>query len=120
MEANIATPAALIGDPVRAAMLLALLDDRSLPATALAWAAGVSAQAASNHLAKLMAGGLLHVTTQGRHRYYRLSGPEVARALEALAVLGPPPPALERLHNADCVDKGAFYCLAAASVILFA
>lgn len=100
MEANIATPAALIGDPVRAAMLLALLDDRNLPATALAWAAGVSAQAASNHLAKLMSGGLLHVTTQGRHRYYRLSGPEVAHALEALAVLGPPPPALERLHNA--------------------
>ena len=71
MEANVAIPAALIGDPVRAAMLLALLDDRSMPATALAWVAGVSAQAASNHLAKLMAGGLLQVTAQGRHRYYR-------------------------------------------------
>jgi hypothetical protein len=41
MEANVAFPAALIGDPVRAAMLLALLDDRSMPATALAWVAGV-------------------------------------------------------------------------------
>lgn len=100
MEANIAVPAALIGDPVRAALLLALLDDRSMPATALASMAGVSAQVASNHLAKLMAGGLLNVTTRGRHRYYRLAGPEVARALEALAVLGPPPPMLERQYNA--------------------
>jgi DNA-binding transcriptional ArsR family regulator len=100
MEANVAIPAALIGDPVRAAMLLALLDDRSMPATALAWAAGVSAQAASNHLAKLIAGGLLQVTAQGRHRYYRLAGPDVAHALEALAVLGPPPPMLERQLSA--------------------
>ena len=91
MEANVATPAALMGDPVRAALLLALLDGRSLPATALAWAAGVSSQVASNHLAKLIAGGLLTVTTQGRHRYYRLAGPDVAHALESLAVLGPPP-----------------------------
>jgi DNA-binding transcriptional ArsR family regulator len=100
MEANVATPAALMGDPVRSALLLALLDDRTLPATALAWAAGVSAQVASNHLAKLIAGGLLTVTTQGRHRYYRLAGPEVAHALEALAVLAPPPATLDRLHTA--------------------
>ncbi len=100
MEANVATPAALIGDPVRASLLLALFHDRSMPATALACAAGVSAQVASNHLAKLIAGGLLKVTSQGRHRYYRLAGPEVAHALEALAVLGPPPAMLERFHTA--------------------
>lgn len=99
MEANIAVPAALIGDPVRAALLLALLDDRCMPATALAAIAHVSAQVASNHLAKLIAGGLLRVTTSGRHRYYRLAGPEVAHALEALAVLGPPPPMLERQYS---------------------
>ena len=96
MEANIAVPAALIGDPARAAMLQALFDGRAQPATALAWAAGVSAQSASNHLTQLVAGGLLSVTTQGRHRYYRLAGPEVAQVLEALAVLGPPPRALVR------------------------
>ena len=96
MEANIAVPAALIGDPARAAMLQALFDGRAQPATALAWAAGVSAQSASNHLAKLVAGGLLKVTVQGRHRYYRLASPEVAQALEALALLGPPPRALVR------------------------
>jgi DNA-binding transcriptional ArsR family regulator len=96
MEANIASPAALIGDPARAAMLQALFDGRAQPATALAWAAGISAQSASNHLGQLVAGGLLKVTTEGRHRYYRLARPEVAQVLEALAVLGPPPRALTR------------------------
>jgi DNA-binding transcriptional ArsR family regulator len=91
MEPNIAVPAALIGEPARAAMLLALLDDRSLPATALAWTAGLSPQAASNHLAKLLDGGLVTAVQQGRHRYYRLTGPEVAHAIEALSRLTPLP-----------------------------
>ena len=93
MDANIATPAALIGDPTRAAMLQALLGGRSIPATQLAWAAGVTPQSASNHLAKLAAGGLVAVTRQGRHRYYRLAAPEVAQALEALARVLPTPKA---------------------------
>jgi len=95
MDANIATPAALIGDPVRAAMLQALLDGRALPATQLAWIAGVSPQSASNHLSKLTEGGLLSATRQGRHRYYRLAAPEVAQALEALARVLPPPRPLD-------------------------
>ena len=95
MEPNIAVPAALIGEPARAAMLLALFDDRSLPATALAWAAGVSPQTASNHLAKLVDGGLVVAVQQGRHRYYRLTGPEVAHALEALSRLSPLPRPLD-------------------------
>jgi DNA-binding transcriptional ArsR family regulator len=96
MDANIATPAALIGDPVRAAMLMALADGRAQPAGALAWAAGVSAQTASNHLAKLIGGGLLSVETEGRHRYYRLANPEVGDALEALARLAAPVRSLEQ------------------------
>lgn len=99
MEANIATPAALIGDPVRAAILLALLDDRVMPATALAWQVGVSSQTASNHLTRLVAGGLLSVAAKGRCRYYRLARPEVAHVLEALAVLGPPPRELNHPHS---------------------
>jgi DNA-binding transcriptional ArsR family regulator len=87
---NIATPAALIGDPTRAAMMLALFDGRAQPAGALAQAAGVTAQVASNHLAKLVAGGLLAVETEGRHRYYRLAGAPVAGALEALSALASP------------------------------
>ncbi|AZS20250.1 MULTISPECIES: helix-turn-helix transcriptional regulator [unclassified Caulobacter] len=95
MDANIATPAALIGDPTRAAMLQALQDGRAQPASALAWAAGVTAQAASNHLTKLVDGGLLAVEREGRHRYYRLASAEVAHALEALSVLAAPVRSLE-------------------------
>jgi len=99
MEPNIAAPAALIGDPGRAAMLQALLDGRAQPASALAWAAGLTAQAASNHLTKLVEGGLLKVEREGRHRYYRLHNAEVAHALEALALLAAPIRALEEPHS---------------------
>ncbi|ATC25958.1 ArsR family transcriptional regulator [Caulobacter vibrioides] len=95
MDANIASPAALIGDPTRAAMLQVLQDGRAQPASALAWAAGVTAQAASNHLAKLVDGGLLAVERQGRHRYYRLASAEVAHAIEALSVIAAPVRSLE-------------------------
>lgn len=79
----------LIADHARAAMLTALLDGRALPAGELAHASGVTAQTASSHLAKLLEGGLLTVETEGRHRYYRLSGPHVAEALERLAGIHP-------------------------------
>jgi DNA-binding transcriptional ArsR family regulator len=91
MEANIAAPAALIGDPTRAAILMALMDGRSQPASALARAAGVTPQAASNHLTRLLDGGMLAVHRQGRHRYYRLASPALAAALEGLAALAPAP-----------------------------
>lgn len=81
----VSSAAFLIADPTRAAMLMALADGRAQPAGELAHAAGVTAQTASSHLAKLLAGGLLTVETQGRHRYYRLAGSHVALALENLA-----------------------------------
>jgi len=77
----------LMGDPARANMLHALMDGRALTAKELAWIAGVAPQTASGHLAKLMQGNLIDVAVQGRHRYYRLAGPEVAAALEGLMVL---------------------------------
>ncbi|CAH1655003.1 Uncharacterized HTH-type transcriptional regulator YdfF [Hyphomicrobiales bacterium] len=77
----------LMGDPARANILHALMDGRALTAKELAWIAGVAPQTASGHLAKLMQGGLIAVAAQGRHRYYRLAGPEVATALEGLMVL---------------------------------
>ncbi len=77
----------LMGDPARANMLHALMDGRALTAKELAWIAGVAPQTASGHLAKLMQGKLIDVAVQGRHRYYRLAGPEVATALEGLMVL---------------------------------
>ncbi|WP_322784686.1 ArsR/SmtB family transcription factor [Verminephrobacter aporrectodeae] len=82
---HISTVAHLIGEPVRSVMLISLADGGSWPAGALAEAAGVTAQTASAHLAKLLDGGLLTVQRQGRHRYYRLAGPHVVNALESLA-----------------------------------
>lgn len=86
---NISATAFLIADPSRAAMLTMLMDGRAHPAGVLARAAGVSAQTASAHLAKLRAGGLVLVETEGRHRYYRLADSHVAQALEQLAAIRP-------------------------------
>jgi len=88
-DADIASAAALIADSTRAAILRALLPDRPLAAGELARLAGVSAATASFHLAKLLEGGLITVIRQGRHRYYRLAGHEVAAALEALGLISP-------------------------------
>jgi DNA-binding transcriptional ArsR family regulator len=80
----IASVAALLGDPARANILTALMDGRALTVSELAEAAGVTLQTASGHLAKLDAANLLVAEKQGRHRYFRLSGPDVAQVLEAL------------------------------------
>lgn len=84
---DIAGLAALIGDPARANMLSALMAGMPLTAGELAAEAGVTPQTASGHLARLVAAGLLFVEMQGRHRYYRIAGPDVAEALETLDVL---------------------------------
>ena len=91
-DADFTTPAELIGHPARSAMLLALLDGRALPMSMLAGEAGVAASTASAHLSRLVEGGLLRVSREGRHRYYVLASPDVAAALEALAVIAPPRP----------------------------
>lgn len=92
-EPQIAAAAALIGNPGRAAMLMALMGGRALPANELATAAGLSAAGASEHLAQLLAGGLLTVIREGRHRYYQLANEHVAAVLEGLAALGDAQPA---------------------------
>ena len=80
----IATIAALVGDPARANMLTALMDGRALTVSELAQASGVAVPTASGHLSKLELAGLLVAEKQGRHRYYRLSGHDVAHMLESL------------------------------------
>jgi DNA-binding transcriptional ArsR family regulator len=95
MDANVSLPAGLIADPARSAMLLMLMDGRAQPAGVLAEAAGLSPQAASHHLARLLEGGLVRVLAQGRHRYYALADASVAEALEALGALAPPVKPLE-------------------------
>ena len=91
-DTDIAQAAALIADPARAAILSALMAGRPLAAGELARLAGVSAATASFHLAKLREGNMIEVARQGRHRYYRLAGHEVASALEALGLISPGQP----------------------------
>jgi DNA-binding transcriptional ArsR family regulator len=81
---DISPIAAVVGEPARARMLTALMEGRALTATELALAADVSASTASSHLTKLAGAGLIALERQGRHRYFRLSGPEVADAIERL------------------------------------
>ena len=79
--------AAAIGEPARARMLYCLADGRGRTSTELAVVAGVTPSTASVHLQRLKSRRLVAVFAQGRHRYYRLRGPDVAAALEALSVV---------------------------------
>jgi DNA-binding transcriptional ArsR family regulator len=81
---NIARIGALVGDNARADMLTALMSGQALTATELAQHAGVTKQTASAHLAKLLDARLLAVSSQGRHRYFRLADRDVADLLESL------------------------------------
>ena len=85
---DIARVAAVLGDPARANMAVALMGGTALTAGELAAEAGVTPQTASSHLARLTEGGLVTARRQGRHAYFALSGPEVAELLEALMGLG--------------------------------
>lgn len=84
---EVAAAASLLSDVARASMVSVLLDGRARTAGELAAAAGVTPQTASSHLSKLIAGGLVSVVPQGRHRYHRLASSDVAHALEALSML---------------------------------
>lgn len=86
-EPDIPRVANLLADPARARILWTLIDGTTRPAGELAYAANISAQSASAHLAKLVAGGLLAAEAQGRHRYFRIASAEVAGVIESMASL---------------------------------
>lgn len=86
---DIARVAFLLGDPARARMLTALMDGRARTATELALEGGVAPSTASSHLSKLAELRLIATVRQGRHRYYRLSGPEIVAVLEGLMTIAP-------------------------------
>jgi DNA-binding transcriptional ArsR family regulator len=94
-DESIAPVAALLADSTRTTMLWALSDGRPRPAGELARQAGVGASTASEHLARLLAGGLVVVERHGRHRYYRIAGASVVAALEAIGALALPVRAAE-------------------------
>ena len=86
-DTPVAGIAAAIGEPARARMLYSLMDGHSRTATELAAVAAVTPSTASLHLARLKSARLVRVEAQGKHRYFRLEGPDVAAALEGLRVL---------------------------------
>src|ERR1700742_2392363 len=91
-DTDLAALGAVLSERARSRILLALGDGRALPASVLASEAGVAPSTASGHLGKLVDAGLLTVTVQGRHRYYRLAGPEVGELIEVLARVAPAKP----------------------------
>jgi DNA-binding transcriptional ArsR family regulator len=86
-EPRLARVAAMVADPARSRMLGHLLSGDFATAGELAKAASVTAATASGHLAKLADARFVVCEPRGRHRYFRLAGPEVAHALEALALV---------------------------------
>jgi len=101
---RIASTAAMLAEPARAAMVLALMDGRSRCAKKLALDAGVTPQTASAHLRKLVAARILVWEGRGRTKDFRIAGSEVAQAVEALSELGagPLPAAARELRFARC------------------
>lgn len=84
LERSIADVASAIADPSRVSMLCALMDGRAWTATELSAMANIAPSTASAHLSKLLHGKLISCLSQGRHRYYRLAGSDIAKLLETL------------------------------------
>jgi DNA-binding transcriptional ArsR family regulator len=91
-EADVAAAAALLAEPARASLVVALTEQEELPASALAAHAGIAPSTASEHLRRLAEGGFVVARKNGRHRYFSLADPAIADAVEALAIVAPQPP----------------------------
>ena len=106
-EADIAAVGALIGDRARGAMLNALMGGEAVSAGELARVGGVSPSGATAHLGRLRDGGLVTDEVVGRQRVFRLASPELAEALEALALVAPPVPVrgLRRAGAAEALKR---------------
>lgn len=77
-------------------MLTLLMDGRALTAKELAYGTGVSPATGTSHLQKLLADSLVVLRAQGRHKYFRLASPQVARCIESLLVIAAPAKAGEQ------------------------
>jgi DNA-binding transcriptional ArsR family regulator/ribosomal protein S19E (S16A) len=111
---NVAPIAALIGDPARAAMLMALMGGRALTVSELGAVAGLTKATASAHLSQLEGAGLLIARKSGRHKYLALAGPDVAGLIEALMAvahsLAVPPARPVRIGPRDPAMRAARLC----------
>lgn len=112
LDEQIAKISSLMGDKTRASMLIALMEGKALTAGELALRANISPQTASNHLKKLLAAQLItHVKTPTRYRYYKISSPLVAAALESLSLLTihpQKPPRHEKLPHDICFARSCY------------
>lgn len=86
---DVSRVARTIGDPSRLRMLTLLMDGRALTAKELAYGAGIEPATGSAHLQRLVGDRLVTVRAQGRHRYFQLASPDVARCVESLLVVAP-------------------------------
>lgn len=91
LQPNVATVASLLCDQSRSTILTSLMDGRFHTASELAYMASITPQTASFHLTKLIEGNLIILEKQGRHRYYKLAGEEVAHIIESFLAVSPPP-----------------------------
>jgi DNA-binding transcriptional ArsR family regulator len=98
-DPDIAAVAAALADRSRILMLTELAEGKTMPAGELARHARVSAQTASAHLVRLLDAGLVNVDVLGRHRYYRVANPDVARLIEAMSLVAPRRAALTPLQS---------------------
>jgi DNA-binding transcriptional ArsR family regulator len=98
-SAHMASFGALIGDPTRARILETLMSGRAQTGTELSRIVGVAPSTVSEHLSKLLDGGLVEVYAQGRHRYYTLADDGVARLLEAVGARARTPATLPRVPS---------------------
>lgn len=108
-EENFVLIASLICEPARAKMLWNLLDGRAYTATELAVVADISFSSASNHLSKMLKADIVKFETQGKHRYYSFFKPEIAYAVEALAMLANGNSS-QRTTKAENAASGIKYC----------
>ncbi|MDT5027845.1 MAG: hypothetical protein QOE61_4271 [Micromonosporaceae bacterium] len=88
-DMSLAQIAGLLADQTRAVFCMAMLDGRAWTVGELARQAGVAPSTASEHLTRLIAGGLMAEERQGRHRYVRLANPTAAGLIEDLASYAP-------------------------------
>src|SRR6478735_1605837 len=89
-EPDLARIAATVGDPRRIQMLSLLMEGRALTAKELALGVGIEPATATAHLKRLQGDGLLEVTAQGRHKYFRFASEHVAQLVESLMRVAPP------------------------------
>ena len=107
---NISRIAALIGDPARANMLLALMQGGALTVSELSAEAGVGLATTSSHVTQLQAGGLISARKSGRHKYLELASGDVAALVERLMALSVTTPLRRRPGPKDAAMRHARVC----------